>query len=92
MEGIKVMSDKIVSINGIDATGELVVVDEVVTQLTEMLNRAKSGNIIGITAAVLAHNKQAEFYISGRCGGFQMIGAMDIAKHHLIRGNLKSTG
>jgi hypothetical protein len=49
--------------------------------LEDLLERAKSGQIVGMAAVFLEHDGQSAYDIVGRVGGFTMAGALAAAVH-----------
>lgn len=80
------MADKIVSLfNTTIPQGEPH--EGLVELLEEMLASARSGQIVGAACAFLNHDGAAVYHIIGRVGGFSMQGALDCARHELLRVN-----
>ena len=55
-----------------------------ISQLEEMLEMAKAGEIIGVSVAAVTKDGLALYRLAGLVGGFSMLGAMDVAKAELI--------
>lgn len=67
----------VVSLNG-GPTGERQVNEDTVETLEELLEKARSGHVVGLGAVVLEHNGVSEWRLVGRVGGFNMLGATDV--------------
>ena len=78
---------KVISLNG-SLTGEKEVVQSTVECLENLLEAAKSGQIVGIAYSVLEYDGTACFGVFGRSGGFGMVGALEAAKTILNDANL----
>jgi len=52
--------------------------------LTDLLEKAQSGEVIGVVVAALHHDGLAGFRIGGMVGGYSLLGAVEIAKHDLV--------
>jgi hypothetical protein len=81
------VSDNVTAIYG-GATGEREVSDACVDLLEDLLERAKSGEVVGFSGACLGHDNVATFAIGGRCGGVGMVGALEACKYMLTRDNI----
>ena len=81
------MDNKVVSINrnGEVLPPEGIVSDKLIETLESLLDRARSGEIIGFAGAVLQKDRTGTYWISGYTGGFSMLGALDCVRHRLVR-------
>ena len=52
--------------------------------LEEMLARAHAGEVIGIAVAAVHHDGLCSYTVSGRVGGYSLLGALEMAKADLI--------
>lgn len=75
--------NKVISLHG-GPTGEREVSQTCVEALEELLEQAKSGEVVGIVVASVHHDSVSSFDIAGNVVLAPMIGAMEIAKHHLL--------
>lgn len=71
-------SGKVISMNGQELTGEIERVDACVEALEFLLERAKSGNLVGFGYVDMDHMGVCRFGIAGHIGSFQMVGAAEI--------------
>lgn len=55
-----------------------------IDDITELLERAKAGDIVGIAYAALHSDKASSYAVSGCHGTYGMIGALECAKAVLI--------
>ena len=55
--------------------------------LEEMLELAKKGEIVGFAMVPMWHDNTASYLIMGRCGGYAMLGAMNVVMTHLVGTN-----
>lgn len=76
--------DKITSIHGhaIAPPGEPN--QQAIDTLTELLEMAKSGEIVGVAASVMHFDSLSSFRVSGRVGGYSMLGALSVIERVLI--------
>lgn len=77
------MSGNIVSLNG-KPSGEREAVQICVDTLRDLLQRAVSGELVGIGLAGLHDNGEASYHVAGRVGGFAMHGALDMVRAELV--------
>lgn len=80
------MSDKVVSISG-GAVPTREPNATCIAALTEWLEMARAGEIVGVVMAALHHDGLGSFAICGTVGGYSMIGALEIAKADLVEIN-----
>lgn len=59
-----------------------------VEALEEMLELAKKGEIKGFVMAPLWHDNTTSYLMMGRVGGYAMLGALDMIRHHLVGANM----
>lgn len=52
--------------------------------LTELLEKARSGEVIGVSVAVLHHDGLASWRNGGMVGGYALLGALEMVKADLI--------
>lgn len=84
------MAGNVVGIHGMP-TGQPDISDACVDTLRDLLQRAEAGDIIGIGISALHCDGCASFWVSGRAGGYSMIGALEMVKAQLVdinRGDL----
>ena len=74
---------KVTSING-DAlyTGEPN--DRAIEVLEETLERARSGDVIGVCIVNRNSDGTAGFFIGGSIGGYSMLGSLEVVRSHLV--------
>jgi hypothetical protein len=65
-------------------THERQVVESTVEALREMLEMAEAGELIGFAGAYLTHDGCGCYRVAGRIGGYSALGALEVAKSHLI--------
>ena len=58
--------------------------ENTVAVLEELLEKAKSGEIVGVCAAILYHDKLAGYRIGGFIGGYAMLGALNVMHQECI--------
>lgn len=68
-------------------TGEREVSETAVRVLTDLLEMAKSGEILGVAAAYVHADGSAAFHIGGNVGGFSLVGAVNVALAELVEIN-----
>lgn len=78
------MTGKVESLFG-GPTGERERSEYAVEVLTDLLERAKSGEVVGVAVASLYYDGAAAYDIAGKVGGYSMMGALDVAKAHLLK-------
>lgn len=61
-------------------TGQPEPVQSCIEVLSELLEMAKAGQVIGATVVMLHCDGLASYAIGGRVGGYSLIGAMEAAK------------
>ena len=52
--------------------------------LSEMLEKSRSGEVLGVIIAVLHHDGLASFQMGGNVGRYSLLGALEMAKADLI--------
>lgn len=62
-----------------------VVSEKLVDFLADQLERAKAGEIKGFVGAVMEKDRTGSYWLVGFTGGFSMLGALDCARHRLVR-------
>lgn len=77
------MSDGVVALHG-GPTYQRKVVDGVVETLEDLLERARSGEIICLTAVYTYYDGLAAYTSSGLVGGYSQLGALRMAENSLI--------
>ena len=55
-----------------------------IQHLEEMLEQAKSGEILGMAAAIMHRDRTTAYSVVGVIEGFSMVGALEMAKTMLI--------
>lgn len=83
MSGAAFVSDKIVEIYGGVAKQEPNLAT--IAALEEALERAKAGEVVGVGIVYLEHDGAGGYMLSGRVGGFSMLGASQIMSAELTR-------
>ena len=68
-------------------TYEREVVAATIDALEQILEAAKSGEIVGVAITTLDHKGMGGYSIAGRVGGYSMIGALEMIKAELIAVN-----
>lgn len=58
--------------------------ENAIAVLTEALERAKAGEVIGVVIAILHHDGLSGFRTGGMVGGYSLLGALEMAKADLI--------
>lgn len=74
---------RVVSINGCDVTPGKPD-PGVVKVLEELLEMARSGEIVAIAAVSMHQDKLSSWRTAGRLGGYSIIGGTEVMKGHLI--------
>jgi hypothetical protein len=82
------MSDNVVSVFG-GPVGELEPDASCIDCLERWLEMARSGKIVGIAIAGVSHDNLSEYALTGRIGGFGIIGAMQMLQQHLVDINME---
>ena len=62
-----------------------------VTTLEDWLERARSGEIVGVSLAALHHDGLSSWAVGGKIGGHAMIGALEMARSELVKVNSDDT-
>jgi len=52
--------------------------------LEDMLERAKSGEIVGVGITVLHYDHSSSWWVAGNVGTYGMLGALDMVKNELL--------
>lgn len=65
-------------------TGERDVNYRVVSLLEDLLERAHSGEIVGVSVCALSFDGCGSYWLGGKVGGYSMLGAMDVARSDLV--------
>lgn len=68
-------------------TYEREVVPATIDALEQVLEAAKSGEIVGVAITTLDHKGMGGYAIAGRVGGYSMIGAIEMIKAELVTVN-----
>lgn len=55
-----------------------------IAALEAWLEMARSGEIIGVALAGLCHDRASRYSVAGMCGGYSMIGAIEVARADLL--------
>ncbi|WP_454917436.1 hypothetical protein [Xanthobacter sediminis] len=58
-----------------------------IATLEEWLERARSGEIVGVALAALHHDGVGSYAVGGRVGGYSMLGALEMACAELVKVN-----
>jgi hypothetical protein len=69
-------------------TYEREVIESTVVALEETLEAARSGEILGVAIAMLDHKGMGAYSVAGRVGGYNMLGALEMAKAEIVAVNL----
>lgn len=78
------MTDNIVALNGNPINGSPSEPSQfLIEALEDLLERAKSGQIVGMAAVSLEHDGQSPYCLVGRIGGFNMAGSLSTLTHIL---------
>lgn len=72
----------VISIHG-GPTGEKEPEDNAIRLLEKLLEQAKSGEAVGVAAAVLQFDGSASWYEAGKVGGFTLAGALEGLRHRI---------
>jgi len=80
------MSDTVESLFGGPSVGR-VVNEDLVSALSELLERAKSGEIIGIACSSVHWDHVASYSVCGLVGGYSLLGGLEMAKAEIISVN-----
>jgi len=76
------MSDNIISLTGRNTDGPASEPSQyLIETLEDLLERAKSGQIVGMAAVCLEHDGQSPYCLVGRIGGFTMAGSLSTLTH-----------
>ncbi len=59
-------------------------VPTVVEALEDLLERARSGDVIGIAVAVTHHDNLASYQVNGANGSYSILGAIDVIRDLLL--------
>lgn len=71
------MTKNIVSLNGAPVEGQTTEPSEyVIETLEDMLERAKSGKLIGVAIVGMENDGATPYMLVGKVGGFGMVGAL----------------
>lgn len=73
----------VVSIHG-GPTGQPEPSPTCIQVLEEWLEKARSGEIVGVAIAGLCHDSCGCYALAGKVGGYSMLGAVDMAKADLL--------
>lgn len=77
-------NDKIVSMNGAPVPEARDPSPVLVGYLEDMLEQAKSGEILGMATATMHSDRTTGYSVVGIVEGFSMLGALELAKFSLI--------
>lgn len=77
------MEKKVISLNG-GPTGEREICSGAVAALTDALEKAKSGELIGVVIVERYFDSAAGYQIGGKMGGYTMLGAFELARAEMI--------
>lgn len=80
------MNGTVTSLNG-GPVGVLAPNEDAIELLEDMLERAKSGDIVGVAVCALHYDAAASYSVAGLVGGYSLLGALEMAKAELIEGN-----
>ena len=69
-------------------TYEREVIESTVVALEDALEAARAGEIIGVAIAMLYHKGIGGYSVCGRVGGYNMLGALEMAKAEIVAVNL----
>jgi hypothetical protein len=82
------MNDNVVSVFG-GPIGEPEPNDACIECLEKWLEMARSGKIVGVVIAGISNDNLSEYALTGRIGGFAIIGAIQMLQQHLIDINME---
>ncbi len=51
------------------------------------LEMARSGEVVGVALVGLCHDGASRYAVAGKCGGYGMIGALEMARADLVEVN-----
>lgn len=58
--------------------------DVLIAALADLLERAKSGDVVGLAGGLLHGDKSTSWLVAGRCGGYGHMGALDMVRDRLL--------
>lgn len=58
--------------------------EKFVMMLEAMLERAKSGDIVGMGAVIMHPDMKASYVLGGTVGGYSMVGALQVLEKELV--------
>lgn len=71
------MGENVISLWG-GPTGELTPNPTLIEELERLLAAARSGQVIGVAAAMLHHDGLGSYRLAGTVGGYSMLGALEM--------------
>lgn len=74
------------SLNG-NAPAVLTRNETCVAELRKLLERAESGDVVGVALCAMHQDKTCSYSVFGMAGGFTMVGALEMAKAELVEIN-----
>jgi len=77
------MSEKVTSLFG-GPTGVLAPSEFVIRELEELLEAARSGEVIGMVVALALHDGCSRYLIAGTIGGYSLLGSVRLAESELV--------
>lgn len=75
--------DKVVGLRG-EHIPQRKVNETCVEHLEDLLQKALSGEIIGVGVVTLSYDLHAGYSVGGTCGGYVMVGACEVLKADLL--------
>ena len=78
------MAEKVISLNG-GPLGKPQPNADCIRALEDWLEKARSGQIIGVGMVGLGFNDTGQWAVAGVVGGFSMVGALEIVRDELVK-------
>lgn len=82
-----IMSGNVTSLTGAPVP-TMVPNESAIELLEEMLERARSGDVVGVCITAVHADKCGSYCMAGLVGGYSILGALEMAKAELIDVNL----
>lgn len=84
------MDNNVVSLGGGPALDNREPSEALISHLEDLLERARSGEIMGMAAATLYRDRTTAYSVVGAIEGFSMVGALEMAKMAIISVDLEA--
>ena len=84
------MDNNVVSLGGGPILDNREPSEALIAHLEDLLERARSGEIMGMAAATLYRDRTTAYSVVGAIEGFSMVGALEMAKMALISVDLEA--